>query len=58
MHDTMMTYSEMKNSVLKSMNKWDYDVMCFIHTFLVGLDIIGDDAIKTSKQEVRNECED
>lgn len=33
----MMTYSEMKNSVLKSMNKWDYDVMCFIHTFLVGL---------------------
>lgn len=54
----MMTYSEMKNSVLKSMDKWDYDVTCFIYTFLFGLDIIGDDTIKTSKQEVRNECED
>ena len=53
----MMAYSEMKNSVLKSMNKWDCDVVCFIYTFLVGLDIIGDDAIKTSKQEVRNECQ-
>lgn len=54
----MMTYSEMKNSVLKSMDKWDYDVTCFIYTFLFGLDIIGDDTIKTSKQELRNECED
>lgn len=54
----MMTYSEMKNSVLKSMNKWDYDVMYFMHTFLVGLDIIEDDTIKPSKQEIRNECKD
>lgn len=53
----MMVYSEMKNSVLKSMNKWDCDVVCFIYTFLVGLDIIEDDTIKTSKQEVRNECQ-
>ena len=45
-----MTYNEMKMSISKSINKWDYGVVVFVYTFLAGIGIIDDVVIKAIKE--------